>query len=230
MSDDTARLGSGQLDQRAQPLIDGRGHCASGQRHRAWASSPRRFERRRPAHSAGQRLATADAVLGRVLILVAFLGFSLFMILNADASDPVWKNRLAIFTVLQAIVYTAVGWFGREVNRGTKEAAEKSADAAKADADRAKAEAADAKAAERQQAAARADSLERHQRRKSAGRRWPPRCWLGRPRVRCPPASGTSPSAVRLQTLPPTRCGPWPPVSTPIWLPDGDLGGRTWTT
>ena len=105
----------------------------------------------------------------QLLILVAFLGFSLFMILNADASDPCGR-QVWIFTVLQAIVYTAVGWlFGREVNRGAKEAAEKSADVAKADADTAKAEAADAKAAERQQAAARATTLEKASEEKVRG-------------------------------------------------------------
>jgi hypothetical protein len=161
MSDDTAHPASAKLDQPPQPIMDGGGTVrqvnkiadgqvgAGGSNGGAAPTPP------------GNGLPPQTLFWVAVLILVAFLGFSLFMILNADASDPVWKNRLAIFTVLQAIVYTAVGWlFGREVNRGAKEAAEKSADVANADADRAKAEAADAKEAERQQAAARATTLE----------------------------------------------------------------------
>ena len=170
MSDDTARLGSGQLDQRAQALMDGGGPVSQVNDTAHGQAGPGASNGGAPPTPPGNGLPPQTLFWVAVLILVAFLGFSLFMILNADASDPVWQNRLAIFTVLQAIVYTAVGWlFGREVNRGAKEAAEKSANAAKADADRAKAEAADAKAAERQQADARAESLEKASEEKVRG-------------------------------------------------------------
>lgn len=155
MSDDTRHAVGGQLDQRPQPPMDRGGR--SKRRQAATGGSGGDT----PAATPGNGLPPETLFWVAVVILLAFLGFSLFMILNADAADPVWKNRLAIFTVFQAIVYTAVGWlFGREVNRGAKEAAEKSADVAKADADRAKAEAADAKEAEREQAAARAKTIE----------------------------------------------------------------------
>jgi hypothetical protein len=155
MSDDTRHAVGGQVDQRPQPPM-GRGG-ASKRRQAATGGSGGDT----PTATPGNGLPPETLFWVAVVIILAFLGFSLFMILNADAADPVWKNRLAIFTVFQAIVYTAVGWlFGREVNRGAKEAAEKSADVAQADAERAKAEAIAAKEAEREQAAARAETLE----------------------------------------------------------------------
>ncbi len=159
MSDDTAPSRSGQVDDRL-PLLDDQGAVkqADGIVDRPAGTDGTNGDT--VPHSPGNGLPPQTLFGVAILILVAFLGLALFMIINADASDPVWKNRLAIFTTVQAIVYTAVGWlFGREVNRGAKEAAEKSADMAKADADRAKIEAADAKKVERQQAEARTVDL-----------------------------------------------------------------------
>jgi len=52
------------------------------------------------------------------VLLLAFLGIGVMMIITADTTDAVWKNRIAIFSAFQALVFGGVGWlFGREVNR-----------------------------------------------------------------------------------------------------------------
>ena len=118
MSDDTAPSRSGQVDDRL-PLLDDQGAVkqADGIVDRPAGTDGANGDT--VPHSPGNGLPPQTLFGVAILILVAFLGLALFMIVNADASDPVWKNRLAIFTTVQAIVYTAVGWrlFGREVNR-----------------------------------------------------------------------------------------------------------------
>lgn len=57
-------------------------------------------------------------VLAAAALLAVFVAFGALMILNADTSDSVWKNRIMIFSAFQALVFAAVGWLvGREVNR-----------------------------------------------------------------------------------------------------------------
>ncbi len=65
-------------------------------------------------------------------LIVAFAVLTVFMLSWANVSDAVWKNRVFVFSSVEAIVFTAVGWvFGREVNRAQVEAARKDADDAK---------------------------------------------------------------------------------------------------
>jgi hypothetical protein len=76
-----------------------------------------------------------------VILLGVFVVLALIMLGLADSSDDVWKNRMAVFSAIQAIVFTAVGWlFGREVNRGEAATAKKGAEEAKKDADKARAD------------------------------------------------------------------------------------------
>jgi len=71
-----------------------------------------------------------------VVLLALFLGLAVWMLLLADSSDAVWKNRAYVFGSVEAIVFTAVGWlFGREVNRAQAETAQESADKAREVAD-----------------------------------------------------------------------------------------------
>lgn len=65
-------------------------------------------------------------------LLVAFVVLTVFMLSWADAPEGVWKNRVFVFSSVEAIVFTAVGWiFGREVHRTQAESARKDADDAK---------------------------------------------------------------------------------------------------
>lgn len=66
------------------------------------------------------------------LLLVVFMVIGVLMILNADTSDSIWKNRIMIFSAFQSLVFGAVGWlFGREVNRVPAELARAEAQEAK---------------------------------------------------------------------------------------------------
>lgn len=79
-------------------------------------------------------------------LLVAFFVIGIVMIWTADVSDTVWKNRIAIFTAFQSLVFGAVGWlFGREVNRVPAEQARADAQQAKDQAVTATAEATEAR-------------------------------------------------------------------------------------
>lgn len=65
-------------------------------------------------------------------LLVVFVGIGVLMILNADTTDSIWKNRITIFSAFQSLVFGAVGWlFGREVNRVPAEQARAEAQEAK---------------------------------------------------------------------------------------------------
>ena len=235
MSDDTAPSRSGQVDDRL-PLLDDQGAVkqADGIVDRPAGTDGTNGDT--VPHSPGNGLPPQTLFGVAILILVAFLGLALFMIVNADASDPVWKNRLAIFTTVQAIVYTAVGWlFGREVNRGAKEAAEKSADMAKADADRAKIEAADAKKVERQQAEARTVDLRAASTEKVRGTALAAAVLAGATTDPVPSGIESQSGSATARGNEPFPCGPLPPASIPRWPPDGparhgDLEGRLWTT
>jgi hypothetical protein len=81
-------------------------------------------------------------------LIVAFVVLTVFMLSWANASDAVWKNRVFVFSSVEAIVFTAVGWiFGREVHRAQAESARMDADDAKQDA-KEKSDLADRKAEE----------------------------------------------------------------------------------
>jgi hypothetical protein len=68
-------------------------------------------------------------------LIVAFVVLTVFMLSWANAPDAVWKNRVFVFSSVEAIVFTAVGWiFGREVHRAQIESAREDADDAKVDA------------------------------------------------------------------------------------------------
>jgi hypothetical protein len=57
-------------------------------------------------------------LLTAAVLLLVFLTIGVLMIVTADTPDPVWKNRIVIFSAFQALVFGGVGWlFGREVNR-----------------------------------------------------------------------------------------------------------------
>ncbi|SRR6266487_153112 len=69
------------------------------------------------------------------LLLVAFAVLTVFMLSWANAKPPVWQNRIYVFSSVEAIVFTAVGWiFGREVHRAEAESAQQQAGEAKVDA------------------------------------------------------------------------------------------------
>jgi hypothetical protein len=80
-------------------------------------------------------------------LIVAFVVLTVFMLWWADAPDGVWKNRVFVFSSVEAIVFTAVGWiFGREVHRTQAESARKDAAEAKEAAGRKADEAAEERA------------------------------------------------------------------------------------
>jgi len=82
------------------------------------------------------------------LLIVAFIVLTVCMLRWANATDDVWKNRVFVFSSVQSIVFTAVGWiFGREVNRAQVDSARKDADQARDEANK-KSELADQKASE----------------------------------------------------------------------------------
>ena len=54
------------------------------------------------------------------------------MLSVADGDAQVWERRVYIFSGVEAIVFTAVGWiFGREVHRATAQQAQENAEQAK---------------------------------------------------------------------------------------------------
>ena len=73
-----------------------------------------------PAHRSNRGTGTpwSRQLLMTAVLLVVFLALGVLMIVTADTPDPVWKNRIVIFSAFQALVFGGVGWlFGREVNR-----------------------------------------------------------------------------------------------------------------
>ena len=70
-----------------------------------------------------------------VAVLLAFGAVAIYMLSVAADEDPdVWQRRVYVFSGVQAIAFTAVGWlFGREVNSGARAEA-RQANAALADA------------------------------------------------------------------------------------------------
>jgi hypothetical protein len=55
-------------------------------------------------------------------LLAAFVILGVLMIWTANVPDPVWKNRMAIFSAFQSLVFGAVGWlFGRQINQVSRE-------------------------------------------------------------------------------------------------------------
>jgi hypothetical protein len=69
-----------------------------------------------------------------VALIVGFVALTVFMMVSADVSDGTWKNRLFVFSSVEAVVFTAVGWiFGREVHRAQAESAREDAETAKKD-------------------------------------------------------------------------------------------------
>jgi hypothetical protein len=80
--------------------------------------------------------------------MIAFVGLVVLMLLWANSPDSVWKNRVFVFSSMEAIVFTAVGWtFGREVHRAGEESARKDTEEARDEAKR-KSDLADRKSAE----------------------------------------------------------------------------------
>ena len=80
------------------------------------------------------------------VLLVVFLAIGVLMIVAADTPDTVWKNRIAIFSAFQSLVFGAVGWlFGREINRVPAEVARAEAQEAKEQAQDSADEAAEAR-------------------------------------------------------------------------------------
>ena len=93
------------------------------------APAPKRTPARAKQPTVPWQLGVAVAVLLLYGILAAF------MVAHADADSDVWDHRVVIFSSVEAIVFTAVGWvFGREVHRQTADAARADAQEAKADA------------------------------------------------------------------------------------------------
>ncbi len=76
-------------------------------------------------------------------LLLAFGVFVGMMVVLADRSDDqVWQRRIYLFSAVEAIVFTAVGWlFGREVHRSAAESARQDATEARQSADAARDEA-----------------------------------------------------------------------------------------
>jgi hypothetical protein len=95
-------------------------------------------------------------VAAALLLLIVFAALVAVMIVRADDGNEVtWAHLVYVFGAVEAIVFTAVGWFfGKEVHREAAEKAREDADASKADAAKARddagaaaAEAADSKVA-----------------------------------------------------------------------------------
>lgn len=79
-----------------------------------------------------------------IIALVAYVIALIFLFGKADDvdNDRAWERWVFLFTGLEAIVFAGIGWlFGREVNRGAAEQAEKATEKASqktAEAERAK--------------------------------------------------------------------------------------------
>jgi hypothetical protein len=69
-----------------------------------------------------------------VALLIVFGVIVVYMLIAADSEAQTWERRVYIFSGVEAIVFTAVGWiFGREVHRQTAVKAEEDAKEAKAE-------------------------------------------------------------------------------------------------
>jgi hypothetical protein len=91
-----------------------------------------------PEPSRSSRRPTANMVpwqwqlVVAALLLVVFVAIGVLMIVTADTSDSIWKNRITIFSAFQSLVFGAAGWlFGREINRVPAELARADAQEAK---------------------------------------------------------------------------------------------------
>ena len=76
-----------------------------------------------------------------ILILLVFVFFAWWMVDHSDDSvkEEVWNRRLIVFSAVEAIAFTAIGWvFGREVHRSEVNTAKQQGEAAKQDAAAAK--------------------------------------------------------------------------------------------
>jgi hypothetical protein len=74
-------------------------------------------------------------------LVIAFAVLIAVMFAYADGSETLWQRRIYLFSALEAIVFTAVGWlFGREVHRSAAETARQDAANAKQEAHDAKTE------------------------------------------------------------------------------------------
>ncbi len=81
------------------------------------------------------------------LLILGFVVLTVFMLGWAGGSEGAWKNRVFVFSSVEAIVFTAVGWvFGREVHRSGVETAKQDAKEAKDEAKAKQAEAAEERA------------------------------------------------------------------------------------
>jgi hypothetical protein len=84
------------------------------------------------AGSSGNLLPWRFQFIVAAALIMAFVVLTVFMLSWADGPDEVWKNRVFVFSSVEAIVFTAVGWiFGREVHRSQAESARKDAEEAK---------------------------------------------------------------------------------------------------
>jgi ABC-type transport system involved in cytochrome bd biosynthesis fused ATPase/permease subunit len=85
-----------------------------------------------PSRSTGSGVPWQWQLLVAALLLVVFVAIGVLMIITADTSDSIWKNRITIFSAFQSLVFGAVGWlFGREINRVPAEVARADAQEAK---------------------------------------------------------------------------------------------------
>ena len=88
-----------------------------------------------PATPPGNSVPWQWQLIVAVVLLVSFIVIGVVMIASADSTDAVWKNRVAIFTAFQSLVFGAAGWlFGREINRVPAETARADAQEAKTEA------------------------------------------------------------------------------------------------
>jgi hypothetical protein len=71
-----------------------------------------------------------------VALLAGFAALvGLLTMLASHGDETVWQRRLYLFSAVEAIVFTAVGWlFGREVHRSSEASARQDAAAARAEA------------------------------------------------------------------------------------------------
>jgi hypothetical protein len=78
-----------------------------------------------------------------VVILLGFGALVVYMMkVAAQGSDPFWQRRIYVFSAVEALVFTAIGWlFGREVNRSAVVTAQQDAAGAKKEAETARVEA-----------------------------------------------------------------------------------------
>jgi len=82
-------------------------------------------------------------IIVTILLLLIFSLLAWYLIASAgEGPDIVWQRRIFVFSGVEALLFTAVGWlFGREVSRSAVAAAEKTAADAKQDAETARGDA-----------------------------------------------------------------------------------------